>query len=400
MKTSNRKLHYFNPGHETAIQSGMIHYTPRASVRKMTTDLALLPLWYGKNNDYILIDESGDSSIFLNTIPKELRPTAQLTTHLEFKTQIFQEKIEAAPWGLSPQVIHFFETLQTEHKQLIIPQWKDEYAILTGRETAAGYLKQIQDILPEFRKIIPPQFCTNPDEINHFIATYPPPYILKMPYSCSGKGLHRIKNSHLDKLSRQWITGAIKRQGMVSIEPALDKVCDFALEFESDGKGTVRYEGLSVFNTLQSGAFEGNILGTQQALKKQLTNYISVEQLEIIIETVIKLLSESLGSIYKGNFGIDMLVYRDDQSFAIHPFIELNLRYTMGLVALQLSERLVHPSASGNFIISHNKKAYASHLEMQKIYPLKIKEEKIQSGYFPLCPVNPDTNYQAYILMR
>lgn len=400
MKTSNKKLHYFNPGHEAAVHSGKMYYTPKASVSKMTADLALLPLWYGENNDYILIDESPGSSIFLNTIPEELRPALRPITPEEFKTQAFQEKIEAAPWGLSPQVIHHFETLQTENKPLRIPSWKDEYTTLTGRETAAGYLKQIQDILPGFRKIKTPQFCTNPDEINHFIATYPPPYLLKMPYSCSGKGLHRISKRHVDKLSTQWISGAIKRQGVVSIEPALDKVCDFAFEFESNGQGTVRYEGLSVFNTLQSGAFNGNMLGTQQALRKQLTNYIPAEQLATITETVTNLLSENIGTVYKGYFGIDMLVYRDDQSLAIHPFIELNLRYTMGLVALQLSKRLVHPSATGNFMISFDKNAYASHIEMQQAYPLKVKEGKIQSGYFPLCPVSPETNYRAYILIK
>lgn len=399
MKTSNRKLLYFNPGHETAIQSGMIHYTPRASVRKMTADLALLPLWYGKNKDYILIDESIDSSFFLNTIPKELTPLPQLITCSELKAQTFREKIEAVPWGLSPQIVHYFETLQTESKQLIIPQWKDEYAILTGRKTAAEYLKQVQEALPDFHKIIPPQFCTNTDQISRFITAYPPPYILKMPYSSSGRGLRRINTIHLDKLSVQWITGAIKRQGVVSIEPALDKVLDFALEFESDGKGTVIYKGLSVFNTLQSGAFNGNMLGTQQSLKKQLTNYIPEEQLEIIKETIIKLLSGGIGMVYKGDFGVDMLIYRDNHSFAIHPFIELNLRYTMGLVAFHLSERLVHPAVNGNFIISHDKHAYVSHLDMQKTYPLKLKEGKILSGYFPLCPVNPETNYRAYIMI-
>lgn len=400
MKTSNRKLLYFNPGHETAIQSGMIHYTPRASVRKMMADLALLPLWYGKNNDYILIDESIDSSIFLNTIPEELRPSPQLITSTELKTQLFQEKIEAMPWGLSPQTIHLFKTLQAECEQLIIPQWRDEYTTLTGRETATRYLKQIQQILPEFQKIRPPQFCTNPDEISRFMTTCPPPYILKMPYSSSGRGLHRINASHLDKLSTQWITGAIKKQGMISIEPALDKVFDFALEFESDGKGTVRYQGLSVFNTLANGAFNGNMLDTQQSLNKQLTHYIPEELFKTIKETIIHLLSESLGSVYKGYFGVDMLIYRDKHSFAIHPFIELNLRYTMGLVAFHLSERLVHPSVNGNFIISHNKHAYIPHLDMQKTSPLQLKEGKILSGYLPLCPVSPTTNYQAYIVVQ
>lgn len=43
-----------------------------------------------------------------------------------------------------------------------------------------------------------------------------------------------------------WIEGAFNKQGMISIESGLDKVQDFAMEFYSDGQGTVRYEGLSV----------------------------------------------------------------------------------------------------------------------------------------------------------
>lgn len=400
MKTLNKRLYYFNPGHETAIQSGMIHYTPTASVRKMTTDLALLPLWYGQNNDYILIDGSVDPSVFFKSLPDVLRPSMTPITALTFQTGTFAEAIEASPWGLSPQCIHLFNTLRTENNQLIIPVWKKEYMQFTARQTAATYLKLMQRKNPEFRILQLPHFCKDINEVQQYIANNTPPFILKMPYSSSGRGLYWITANHIDQLAGQWIRGAIRKQGVVSIEPALNKVCDFAMEFESDGKGNIKYAGLSVFNTLKKGAFSGNLLGSQQTLEKELTKYVPKEQLSEIQDTIRIILSEQLGRIYKGHFGIDMLIYHDkNDSFAIHPFIELNLRYTMGLVAIQLSNRLIHPDTSGQFIISHDKNAYTSHLRMQKEYPIQIKEGKILSGYFPLCPVRPDTNYRAYIVI-
>lgn len=399
MKTSNKKLYYFNPGHETAVQSGKIHYTPTASVRKMMNDLAVLPLWYGENDNYIWIDGSIDPSIFLNTIPEELRPALIAVTSTNYQTILSKKTIEASPWGLSPQSIQLFKSLQTENNQLIIPSWKEEYAQLTARQTAGEYLRLLQAEHPDFRKVNIPYFCTDINEIRQYIANNPSPYVLKMPYSCSGRGLYWIENRYLDKLATQWINGAIKKQGSISIEPALNKIRDFAMEFESDGNGNIQYLGLSVFNTMKKGGFTGNLLGTQQTLEKQLTKHIPVKELLSVKEQIESLLSKHLATIYKGHFGIDMLIYQgSDRSFNIHPFIELNLRYTMGLVALELSKRLIHPDVSGQFIISHEKNAYTMHEQMQKEYPLIIKEGKILSGYFPLCPVEIKTNFSAYIL--
>lgn len=401
MKTSNKKLYFFNPGHETAVQSGKSHYTPTASVRKMMTDLAVLPLWYGDSNNYILIDGSVDPSIFLMTIPEELRPALTPVTPTSLQTLLCTQIIEASPWGLSPHSIQVFKALQEDNKQLIIPAWNQEYAQLTARQTASEYLKLLQLKNADYPDINPPHFCTDIYEIKQYIANHPPPYVLKMPYSCSGRGLYWLANEYIDKLATQWINGAIRKQGSISIERALNKICDFAMEFESDGTGNIQYVGLSVFNTMKKGAFSGNLLGPQQVLVKQLTRYIPVKQLRSLQNEIEQLLSRQLGTKYKGHFGIDMLIYQNnDQSYAIHPFIELNLRYTMGLVALQLSKRLIHPRISGEFIISHEKDAYIKHQQMLSTYPLEIKEGKILAGYFPLCPVNPETNYRAYILIN
>ena len=79
------------------------------------------------------------------------------------------------------------------------------------------------------------------------MQTNQPPFILKTPFSSSGRGLQWLYSSELMEKDRQWIEGAVRKQGEISIELALDKQQDWAMEFESDGKGTVTYGLLSVF---------------------------------------------------------------------------------------------------------------------------------------------------------
>ena len=72
------------------------------------------------------------------------------------------------------------------------------------------------------------------------------PFVLKTPYSSSGRGLLWVEKRKPDTKTKNWIEGAFNKQGMISIESGLDKVQDFAMEFYSDGQGTVRYEGFSI----------------------------------------------------------------------------------------------------------------------------------------------------------
>ena len=92
------------------------------------------------------------------------------------------------------------------------------------------------------------------------------PFVLKTPYSSSGRGLLWVEKRKPDTKTKNWIQGAFNKQGMISIESGLDKVQDFAMEFYSDGQGTVRYEGLSVFNTEERGSYTGNILEEQSTM--------------------------------------------------------------------------------------------------------------------------------------
>ncbi|MDR1454830.1 MAG: hypothetical protein LBJ01_04185 [Tannerella sp.] len=401
MKISNSKLHYFNPGHETAVCSGTAHYTPAAPVCKMMEDMELLPLWYGARGDYVWVDNAAKAACFLSSVPSALRPPVLPLSQETGRCATETKPLEVAPWGLSPQSIRFFEWLRHRGITLVIPPWKEAYTRLTARQTAAECLREVQGRLPETSSVVSPVFCSTPEEVRQFMSVYPPPCLLKMPYSCSGRGLHWIWTDRLETPTLRWMAGVLKKQGQVSIEPVLDKVCDFAMEFESDGDGQVVYRGLSIFETLPNGSFGGCLLGSEESLQNRLLNYVPETLLQNLRNAVTAVLTKTLGAVYRGCLGVDMLICRQGGAFAIHPLVELNLRYTMGLVAIQLNRRWMHPSTGGRFVVvceSSREAASASHLQMERLYPLQLENGKIKSGYFSLCPVTPETRYRAYIL--
>lgn len=122
----------------------------------------------------------------------------------------------------------------------------------------------------------------------------------------------------------------------------------------------------------------------------RITRFTGEETYSRIQEAVRTVLQEVYGSTYAGCIGVDMLVYRQkDGSFAIHPCIEINMRYTMGMVALRLFQHYVAPRAVGDYRVSYEKEAgeaLEKHRLMSETYPLRLANGRIQEGYLSLCP--------------
>lgn len=123
------------------------------------------------------------------------------------------------------------------------------------------------------------------------------------------------------------------------VEPYYNKVMDFAMEFYSDGRGVVSYQGLSLFETV-NGAYKGNLLASDAEKQKVVGKYIRMEELNEVRRSIINEMTDAIGSFYKGPFGVDMMVYEDRGQIKFARCVELNLRSTMGHVALALTRRL------------------------------------------------------------
>ena len=62
------RIHYFNPGHETAVLLGKQNYTAPTNVRKMQKDLALLPVWYAEEDDFVYLEDSKATPVFFSVL--------------------------------------------------------------------------------------------------------------------------------------------------------------------------------------------------------------------------------------------------------------------------------------------------------------------------------------------
>ncbi len=391
------RIHLFNPGHESAILSGSESYTPPRNVRKMQEDLALLPLWYAGAGDYTWTGRA-DCSAFRASLPEEIRPDViPITTG-----NIPVRPLQASPWGLSPQSIRLFRELNRKHgTMLLLPEWKEEYVSLTGRQTAAVCLQHMRERLPGWTVPEVPVFCRTPEEVEACLFAYTGATLLKTPFSSSGRGLLWIRENRLTAKDREWIRGAIQKQGVVSIEQGLEKIQDFAMEFHLDADGQVAYKGLSVFGTAEKGAYTGNRIEHPDRMLERLVGVSGIpayEQIRTVAEEVIR---EIFGRIYTGYLGIDMMTYLTSAGeVAIHPCIEINLRYTMGLVALRLYRQYMHPEALGSFSISYDTDALHIHRQMQEQYPPVFRDGRMLSGYQTLCPVTAETHYRAFVYLE
>ena len=173
-----------------------------------------------------------------------------------------------------------------------------------------------------------------------------PDVIFKSPYSGNGRGHLYAHGTTSPTLLRQ-CTGVLKRQGGILAEKQYTVVQDFAMEFECQN-GEVVFRGYSLFKTEHYG-YGGNLLMPDSEILRALSRYVDIEELAAVQSLVSDFLQKEIAPHYEGDAGVDMFVYQEDGSYKLHPFVEVNLRKTMGLAAHDIYARYCHPEARGTF---------------------------------------------------
>ncbi len=394
-------LHYFNPGHETAVLNASPYYTPAVNQVKMQYDLGFLPAWYaGSPNDFVWVEDDLTKD-FIDSI-QSLSHVAKAISINDIPGKIhLLSGIKVSPWGISPQSIRFFKNLNNKYElNLQLPEWKEEYIQLCSRQTAKNGMDFIVQHHPEISKDIVPQFYTTIEDIENVIISSSVQLLAKAPYSSSGRGLLWLPPGKLHQSEKQIISGILKKQSTISLEKVLNKKVDFAMLFYSDGSGNVDFTGLSLFETDTKGTYDKNIVTSQNNILQKLQTLVDISLLERIKHSLISFLNQSFGFLYHGYIGIDMMIYAENGQFRLHPCVEINMRKTMGVLAFKLQEYFFSENATGYFKIDFSNKSgelLQKHTKMKETYPAKFSDDKIQSGYLSLCPVNENSKYRAYI---
>lgn len=377
------KIIHFNPDCEMSIAQGDRNYCLPRNINAMANDLSHLPFYYSENGDYILAKSPNYEFIEQeNNIFNRHIKLVDYKDISKIKNAIF------TPWGLSPRCLNITDNLDESIEKVV---WKDKYRDLYLRTNAQKCLEHISTRIAFDKRIIP--------KVYKECLGLKGDYMLKDPLSSSGRGVRHIWE--WTKSDIQWINGVLKRRGFIMVEPYLNKIKDFAMEFFSDGT-KVHFTGFSYFKTEGSGDYKGNYLLPQHQIYEILTNHLDNQ----IIDSLITLLEEVLHErfpTYKGYIGVDMMIYLDeDNNSHIHPCVEINLRYTMGMLAVKLQENFMAKETKGIFKIQYfktNQSLQKFCMEMKHLYPLHISKHKISSGFKPLIPINIETKFLPFLLV-
>lgn len=391
-------LHYFNPGHETAVLNSSVYYTVPANVALMRRELAFLPAWYARENDLVLVNNDSDK-LFRTELLCHFESLPIAVTQNEL---IDYPSEEVFLWGISPESIHFFERLNLENGlKLQLPLWHEEYRYLNSRKCAADCLSKLVKEIPDLSSDIIPRFYSNINEIEKHVSSSSERLLAKAPFSSSGRGLVWLPQNCLTRTERQILQGILKKQGIVSLEMVLDKKLDFAMEFMANGIGCILFVGYSLFFTNKKGAYECNLLASQSSLQKQISDNIDLCILDNIRECLCEILTSKFPPFYKGYIGVDMMLYEDKGELKIHPCVEINTRANMGILALNFSQNYLSSYSKGYLHLDYspnigyiNKK----HQYLKENNKAQFCDGKLCSGYFPLCPVYEESHYWAYVL--
>lgn len=284
-------IRLFNPSHDECLASGSPYYTPSVTARMM--DEVKLPGWYRLSDTLPPWDSIGG--------------------------------IE--PWGWDARLVHQLRSLGCPERLLPTCEQLEIIRRLSSRQTAVEVLKRVDNRfqswwMQSWDDIL--RLCSADEKFAEGRNL-----VFKAPWSCSGRGVFAFDEMRIKKILRQ--------QGGIEVEPLFDRVGDFAMEFYCTG-GEVIFEGLSCFLT-DGGRYIGNAVMEDDEILELMTMFVPSEHIEQIKQRLSKVLQDVVAQQYTGPVGVDQMIVKTSSGYALHPCVEINLRNTMGRLALQMREK-------------------------------------------------------------
>ena len=381
-----KSLYLFNPENDMALAYGGPYYMPPSNARKMAHDLAALPLWYAVGGAHVWLPEERQKAWMAEYgLPFPACGTLSLDSSYEC----------VLPWGWSASIVHRLRQEGITEKACPSPERLEHIRCLSSRATAVDVLAgmNIPCCTGQSKVLVSMEETVAFVEGNRR-------FLLKAPWSGSGRGIQLVEGELTPPL-QGWVKHILKTQGYVVGEPLYNKVMDFAMEFRMH-QGKASFAGYSFFETDARGIYKGNWLAADEVIEKRLSVYVPCEVLSQIKCHLKEKLTEVFGDSYDGYLGVDMMVCRTEEGYAVHPCVEINLRMNMGMLSRLLYDRYVSPETQGRFVIEYypsQGEALRMHRMLQSEHPLVMEGKKIRQGYLSLTPVFDDTAYQAYVVI-
>lgn len=352
--------HFFNPGYEVSIGKQISHYTPSKLVQRLRVDLQTLPLYYANDNEKVYIQSALPSHLVHDKMTDDRNKVSQLI-----------------PWGWAPELCTLFPHLE-------LPYTAKEMTFLASRARSIEAWHAIKNsafFLPNF---LPPKKLEATDEINGA-------HVVKEEFSSSGRGITIVHDTHdATAIIRQIQT----KRRWFSIEPFYDISQEIGYEFHRNANGEISYLGRHTAIT-ENGKYIGSRLETSDH-----TQYPTIPSEEDYINALQTALQTLPLNHYKGILGVDTALCLIGTQYAYTPCLEVNIRPTMGYVAIKLQESYLGKQQRGQFrILKKKDEDFRQILDQTPLY-MRENLTTLPPGIYPLTPIMQDTYFVACLIVE
>lgn len=329
-------------------------FVPSKTILQMEVDLQRLPRWWAEDGDAILIRVPAGSD-GCDTIYKDCAVVCADARDNEFTPYIYNRYSELhdatghdyqpMPWGWSRSVRERLRRFGMDSDALPSDDWLHDYRTLASREFGCQFMRAVLaeaagSTLKDRLVGEEMRFFTDFESVMRHTSDTSKDYILKSPWSSSGRGI-TVSKSGMSEKAATMAKATINAQGGVLVDRFYRKTMDLALEYYVSPNGGTDFIGYSIFQATADGKYCHNLLKSNAELRGIIDNALGDSSLtDFVIDIHKRLLTRLLGGRYSGFLGIDMLLAEDGGALKVHPCIEMNLRMNMGIAALNIQQRL------------------------------------------------------------
>ena len=348
-------VYLFNPFAESFMGRGS-GFAPNKQQAALVRDLENLPQFLCRRDDVVLVNERPNTG-FLAGLQELGFQLPQFETlgdgRISEDSELLSRKLGSLqPWAWSSDSLNVFEPLLERSASADPPLndvWVDEIRPLYSKAWGAEVLTALLDHHDHDDWLCPQhhvgRLATDVDEAVALVAetraTGHQPMVAKMLFGVAGANMQRLWEPELTAAQLKWLERTIAAEGGILIEPWLERVLDFSFQFQlTDGKlrpvGMVRmindkrgqYQASEYFPNLSTGLDEELQI---------LLNGPQGGRLKHLQESLRQLMEPRLLRVgFQGAIGVDAFAYRENGHLRIKPITEINARYTMGRLMLEL----------------------------------------------------------------
>lgn len=375
-------VYLFNPFAEAQIAFGQ-RFHPNKKQMQLAADLQNIPQFLCREDDIVLVSRR-PTIRFLNTIrsagfhlPEFVELDAPSSTPVAIQTKLDAPALTSRklgrlrPWAWSPHALQLLRPLfplVTADLRTADHYFNSDLARLFSKSWSADFLRRfLQSNGPHAQTPL----CS-PDKVGETAQTIESALslvngirarghhkvIIKQSLGVAGANALRLLEPTITPAQLRWMENSVAAGQQLVVEPWLDRIVDFSVQLEMTSSG-LRLCGFTGLATSSNGQFHANWAESHHhkripsvviapfsdvpAISRHLIT--CYEQLRLALEGELRHLN------FAGPLGIDCFVYRcADGQCRLKPVVEINPRYTMGRLTVELMKQ-TRPGSAGRFQI-------------------------------------------------